>query len=157
MAARKSKETPVRAALLVDSYLRAGVQDRIGAVKQTHRSFFAGSLQGLFVDSLDLDAALECEYPSDNRWDYLLGHSGTSQVVGVEPHSARAGEITTVVRKRKAALRQLAAHFKPGARVSKWIWVASGRVQFADTERVRRQLDQNGIKFSGAHQLAKFL
>jgi hypothetical protein len=35
--------------------------------------------------------------------------------------------------------------------------VASGKVHFADTEKARLRLDQNGIKFVGTRVLAKHL
>jgi len=156
MAARK-KNTPVRLALRDDSALHKGVRDRTGAVKTTHRSHLAENVRESFGDSLDLDAALQQDHPNENRWDYLLGHTPSGQVVGVEPHSAREDEITTVINKRRAALQQLVAHLKPRARVSRWIWVASGKVRFADTEKVRRRLDQNGITFAGARVVPKHL
>jgi 6-phosphogluconate dehydrogenase len=37
----------------------------------------------------------------------------------------------------------------PQARIAAWLWVASGKVHFADTEKVRRRLDQSGIEFVG--------
>ena len=86
-----------------------------------------------------------------------LGHAPSSSAIGLEPHSAKTDEIDTVIRKRRAALDQLAAHLKPGALVSDWLWVASGDVHFADTERARRRLDQLGIRFVDKRVLAKHL
>jgi hypothetical protein len=159
MAARKKKsqETPVRKALQETSTLRESVSDGIGAVEKAQRAYFAADIRGTFGDSLDLDAALQQEHPSANRWDYLLGHSPSEEVVAVEPHSAKQDEITAVINKRKAAKQQLAAHLEPGAHVARWLWVASGKVQFADTEKARRRLDENGIEFVGKQVLAKHL
>jgi hypothetical protein len=154
---KKSKTTPIRRALLVNSALQTGVNDGIGAVKNTDRVLFAPDVRSSFSDSLDLDSALQRVYPGQNRWDYLLGHKPSDKVVAVEPHSAKQDEITTVINKRKAAKQQLAAHLKPGVRVAKWLWVASGKVYFADTEKVRLRLDQNGIEFAGKQVLAKHL
>jgi hypothetical protein len=156
MTARK-KKTPLRRALKVDSCLPAKVQDGIAAVEKAHRACFAEDIRGTFGDSLDLDAALQQDHQHENRWDYLLGHDPSEQIIAVEPHSAKQDQITTVINKRTAARQQLAAHLEPGARVARWIWVASGKVHFADTEKARRRLDQNGIEFAGGKVLAKHL
>jgi hypothetical protein len=159
MAGRKKRKnkTPVRQALKDGSVLQEKVSDGIGAVKKAHRRMLADDVRGTFGDSLDLDAALQAKHPGENRWDYLLGHNPSEQVVAVEPHSAKQDEITTVINKRKAAKDQLAGHLKPGARVSKWLWVASGKVYFADMEKTRFRLDQNGIEFVDKKVLAKHL
>ena len=156
MALSKQK-TPARRAPKVDSVLQGRVSDGIGAVKRAHRGYLAQDIRGAFGDSLDLDAALRQDHPDENRWDYLLGHIASQEVVGVEPHSARQGEVTTVINKQRAAKKQLAGHIETGARVSKWLWGASGKNHFADTEKARFRLDQNGIKFVGAKVLAKHL
>lgn len=154
---KKKNTTPVRAALESTSTLLPSVQDGLGAVKGAHRSHFAVDVRTAFDDSLDLDEALQSVHPNDNRWDYLLGHKATSEVIGVEPHSAKQDEISTVIQKRAAAKQQLTKHLKEGKRVSAWLWVASGRVHFADTEKARRRLDQNGIQFVGNKVMAKHL
>jgi hypothetical protein len=159
MAARKkkSKKTPVRQALKDGSSLQKQVKGSIGAVKRSHRAMLADDVKGSFGDSLDLDAALQKKHPGENRWDYLLGHNPSEQVVAVDPHSAKQDQITTVINKRRASKEQLIGHLKQGARVSKWLWVASGKVCFADTEKARFRLDQNGIEFVGKKVLTKHL
>lgn len=157
MAARTRMRTPIRHALRDNSTLHRIIEDGIGAVIGSHRNYLALTIRGAFGDSLNLDAAFRRARPNENRWDYLLGHTASKLVVGIEPHSAKDDEITTVINKRSAAMRQLAGHFKHGAKVSKWIWVASRTVRFADTEIARRRLDQNGIAFAGAQVLAKHL
>ena len=87
----------------------------------------------------------------------MLGHEPSGELVAVEPHSAKQDEITTVIKKRSAAREQLKDHLREGARVTKWLWVASGKVHFADTEKVRRLLDQNGIEFVGTKVAMKHL
>jgi hypothetical protein len=110
-----------------------------------------------FEDSLDLDQALKEEYPEDARWDYLLGHGASGNVVALEPHSAKNDQISTVIQKRTAARIQLRDHTKDGSTISHWYWVASGRVDFAPTEKAIRLLDQNGITFVGRRLLPKHL
>jgi hypothetical protein len=118
---------------------------------------FGDGVREAFDDSLDLDEAMRPGHDQENRWDYLLGHGASREVIGLEPHSARGDQVGTVIGKRKAAMTQLTGHLKTGARVSRWLWVASGRVLFADTERARRRLDQHGIQFVGTRLLQKHL
>lgn len=154
---REAKRTPVRGALKEDSSLRASVQDGIGAVERSHRDYFDAQVRRAFADSLDLDKALEQGREQENRWDYLLGHAPSGQVVAVEPHSAKDEEIDTVINKRVAAREQLRDHLRNGAVVAKWLWVASGKVRFAATEKTARRLDQNGIEFVGKLVTGKHL
>lgn len=114
-------------------------------------------MRAAFGDSLALDDAMLAGHEQENRWDYLLGHTASGAVVGLEPHSAKQDQISTVVNKRRAAKEQLEDHLRPGQMVSRWYWVASGDVHFADTERLRFQLDQNGIEFIGKRLLPKHL
>lgn len=117
----------------------------------------AGEIRGEFDDSLDLDQALQPGHPRENRWDYLLGRVTGREVIALEPHSAKQDEVSTIIRKKKAALAQLAGHWKQGKGVGRWIWVASGKVQFADTEKAKLRLAQEGILFVGGKVLSKHL
>lgn len=123
------------------------VADGLGAVRKTDRNCFDMTIRQTFVDSLDLDKAMQLGHEQANRWDYLLGHAPSDNVVAVEPHSAKHDEITTVINKRTAAREHMKEHLRDGARIAKWLWVASGKVYFADTEKARRRLDQHGIEF----------
>lgn len=155
---RKTKmHTPIRVALVPPSSLQSHVHDGLGAIETRHRRYIEGSLRTDFADSLDLDGAMRSGHDQESRWDYLLGYAPTTKVVGLEPHSAREGEISIVIAKRRAASDQLRLHLKAGARIEAWLWVASGRVYFADTEKTRRRLDQNGIRFVGARVHRKHL
>jgi len=154
---KAATKTPLRAALLTQSSLRPLVVNGIGAVEAAHRDYFEPGIRSTFSDSIDLDAALKKGHSQENRWDYLLGHLPSGQVVAVEPHSAKQDEITTLIKKRDAARQQLKDHLRDDVRIVKWLWVASGKVQFADTEKARRLLDQNGIEFVGTKVLEKHL
>jgi hypothetical protein len=149
--------TPVRRALREDSPLQPRVVDGLGAVESTHRDCFDNGIRDQFADSLDADKAFAEGHENENRWDYLLGHKPSTEVIAVEPHSAKQDEVSTVIRKRKAAHEQLRLHLRNGAKISKWLWVASGKVHFADTEKTTRILDQNGIEFVGKTVKAKHL
>jgi len=153
----RTKNTPIRTALRPASSLQANVRDGLGAVESGHKPYLADEVRSAFADSLELDEAMLAGREREHRWDYLLGHASSQHVIGLEPHSAKDDEVGRVIEKRKAALRQLEPHLKPGAKVHAWLWVSSGRVQFADTEKTRRRLDQHGIQFVGTQARAKHL
>ncbi len=149
--------TPVRAALKPESKLLTQVKDGLGALDGSHKAYFDGSIRASFADSLNLDEAVRHGHDTENRWDYLLGHAPTRLVLAVEPHTANTHEIKNLIKKRAAALNQLREHLRDGARVTKWLWVASGKVDFAATEKARLRLDQAGIEFVGTRVMAKHL
>jgi hypothetical protein len=100
-------------------------------------------------DSIDLDAAARDEFPEANRWDYVLSVPAMSQIVAIEPHSAKDSEVSVVIAKKKHAVDYLRAHLQDGYRVARWLWVSHGPVGFSRMERARRRLDQHGIEFAG--------
>ena len=133
------------------------MQDGLGAVKAEHHAYLDEELRSEFADSLELDESLRAGREQENRWDYLLGHSPTAVVIAVEPHHATQDQISTIVAKKRAARDQLQSHLRPAALIMSWLWVASGKVHFADTEKARRRLDQHGIQFVGRKVLRKHL
>lgn len=114
----QAKYTPIRAALSPDSSLESSVEDGLGAVEKGHKNYIDAALRSDFADSLELDEAMRPGHEKEHRWDYLLGHTSSSEVIGLEPHSAKDDEISTLIEKRKSALRQLQPHMKAGAKES---------------------------------------
>jgi hypothetical protein len=149
--------TPIRAHLREESSLQPLVEDGLGAVESSHRGYLAAEIRPLFADSLNLDEGVRAEHAQSNRWDYLLGHGESGQVIGVEPHSARSDQVSVVIAKRDAAKRHLRGHLRPQVVISEWIWVASGRVDFAPYDRAKLRLDQAGIRFVGGQVKVKDL
>jgi hypothetical protein len=151
--------TPVRELLLESSRLRKLVCDGLDALSTDDKKRFDEQLRTRFADSLELDAAMlaDSRYKVAHRWDYLIGDAATQLVIALEPHSARSDQVSTVIAKRAAAKDQLKPHLRNGARIAAWLWVASGDVQFADTDKERRRLDEAGITFVGKRVLAKHL
>lgn len=147
MSGKNKTVTPIRGTLQSGSTLLALVEENLGAVKPIHRSYLAESIKPAFADSLEIDENLKAGRDQVNRWDYLLGFAAGACVVGLEPHSAKDDQVMTVIRKKQRAQEQLRPHFRDGAKVAEWYWVASGKNRFLDTERTRRLLDQNGIRF----------
>ena len=154
---RRQAVTTLRSSLRDDSSLQSSVRDGLGAVETADRNLFEASIRASFDDSLNFDEAMREGHEQENRWDYLLGHALSRQVVAVEPHSAKQDEISTVVKKLAAAKEHARPHLKDGIKVSRWLWVASGNIQFASTEKVVLQLAQKGIDFVGRRVLAKHL
>lgn len=150
-------KTPLRAAFNEESSLHPLIKDGLGAVISSHRKYFDEGIRPSFADSLDVDRALRLGREQENRWDYLLGHEPSGRVIGVEPHSAENSEISTVIKKLASARRQLQGHLRDGKLVSRWLWVASGKVQFVPMERATLRLAQNGITFVGAKVKKKHL
>ena len=149
--------SPLRSILESTSGLLERLQGGLGAVQSRDRNYIEEEIRPEFCESIELDEAFREGHDREHRWDYLLGHGPTSAVVALEPHSAKDDEVSQVIAKRRAALDQLRGHLKPSGRVAVWLWVASGRVQFADTEKARRTLDQNGIQFVGTKVLRRHL
>ena len=154
---KSDKKTPVRDSLRKGSTLIPLVCDGLGALENSDRQCFDKAIRGTFSDSLYLDKAMEKAHSKSNRWDYLLGHKPSGTVVAVEPHKAKDDQITKVINKRRKALEQIKGHLRDGVQVKKWLWVASGKVHFANTEKDIRRLDQNGIEFVGRQITAKNL
>jgi hypothetical protein len=147
MSGKNETGTPVRGTLRSGSTLLPLVEDNLGAMEPSHRSYLVDTIKPEFADSLEVDSNLSAGREQENRWDYLLGHRDLACVIGLEPHSAKDEAVQTVIRKKQRAQEQLRPHFRDGAKVAEWYWVASGKNRFLDTEKTRRLLDQNGIRF----------
>lgn len=154
---RLGRTTVLRRALREDSSLQSAVCDGLGAIQTAHRDYFDEHIRETFADSIDVDEAMRPGREQEHRWDYLLGHGPSSELVAVEPHSAKHDEISTIIRKKEAAREYLRFHLRNGFDVHRWLWVASGNVYFADTEKAAIRLAHNGIKFVGKRVMAKHL
>jgi len=142
---------------LAKSSLLPLVEDGLQALAKAHRLRLATDVATAIGDSLDIDEAFKPGHEQDNRWDYLLGHTPSGALVAMEPHSARTGEITTVIKKATAARAELRAHLNEGVRVATWLYVASGKNHFADTEKAVLRLSQSGITFVSGDVQARHL
>jgi hypothetical protein len=149
--------TPVRKSLKSGSFLLPLVQSGLGGLTSIDKDRIEAGLRSQFADSLDLDAAMRKAHPHDNRWDYLLGHAPTDSVVALEPHSANTSEVSVVIKKKESAQQHLKGHLKAGAKVRKWIWVASGATHILQFSKAKTQLAQSGITLAGKQVLASHL
>jgi hypothetical protein len=139
----------LEAALKEESSLHEHVQPGLGAFEKKDVKLIAEAERPRVGDSLDLDAATKDEDPEANRWDYVLSIPDLSEILGIEPHTAKDSEISVVIAKKRHATQYLRTHLKDRHRVARWIWVSHGTVGFSRMDRARRRLDQNGIQFAG--------
>ncbi|MBI2601904.1 MAG: hypothetical protein HYW48_02510 [Deltaproteobacteria bacterium] len=130
-----------------NSELIASVKRGRNAINRSHNNLLDNDLR--ILDSLNLDEATRQRYPQDHRWDYLVSSSNPQILIGIEPHSAISKEVKVVIQKRRNALRFLSDHLRNGQFISKWFWVASGRVGFSNSGKDARLLHKNGIIFAG--------
>lgn len=142
---------------LEGSYLAAAIQGGIQAIPSDKRKHLAESVRSDFLDSLDLDEATRERHPTDARWDYLIGHAPSSQLVAIETHSAETSQVSRVIQKRTASLGHLRGQLRAGHHVAAWYWAASGRVDFVPHEKTVIRLSENGIEFVGGRLEAKHL
>lgn len=142
-------------AVLPHSYLRAAVVKGSSAIRKDHRALIATKELARIWDSLNFDSATQGLYPEENRWDYFVSVSGCELIVGIEPHSASDSEVSVIIRKKNHAAAVLQDQLAPGARVSRWYWVASTKIRFGRMERSTRQLNRAGITFVG-NRIASF-
>lgn len=142
---------------LKGSYLESGICPGIQALPAGNRKHVSEALRPEFRDSLDLDAATRPRYPTDARWDYLLGHRSTEQVIAIETHSAHTSEVSLVIEKRAAARRHLSDQLRPGETIAAWYWVASGPANFSPFDKIVNRLNQHGIQFVGGRLESKHL
>jgi hypothetical protein len=136
-------------ALLPTSAFQPEVQTGMGAFIAADRNLIVLDQRQRIGDSLDLDRAMRRNFPNENRWDYVFSVSDAKKLLALEPHSAKDGEIRVVIAKKRNAATELRRHLKPQHRVSEWLWVSHGRTSFSKTEKARRQLAQEGIRYVG--------
>jgi hypothetical protein len=157
MVKKTVRKTPVRNVLDETSDLLPSVGNGLAAIDAAHRDLFDRAIRSSFADSLDLDRATKQGREEESRWDYLLGYEPSDEIVAVEPHSAKDGQVQAVVKKRVAARGHLKDHLRKGATIRRWLWVSAGKVHFANTEKTTLLLLQNGIEFVGSRITAKQL
>jgi hypothetical protein len=151
------RSRPLSSGVAPTSPLRARIDAGISALSTQDRSLLHAEVRVRFSESLDLDSALQSQYPNDHRWDYLLGDSHTSSIVAIEPHTADTKEVSEVIKKKRAALQHLSGHLNPNTRVRKWIWVTRGTVRIVPFDKARLRLDQEGITLAGRCVTTKHL
>lgn len=86
--------------------------------------------------SVDIDGCTALKYPNDSRWDYVFAYKG--EAFFVEVHSAKTGEVRTVIKKLQW-LRKWLNNKAPGINILKssavpsFYWVQSNNFQIPKT------------------------
>lgn len=87
--------------------------------------------------SIDIDKALESEYPNENRWDYCIGVRRTTHsdsLVWVEVHPANSSSVSAMLAKAKWLKSWLKSSGRPLTVLCPGRldlrWVPTGRVGF---------------------------
>ena len=101
--------------------------------------------------SVDLDSALQSQFPNDPRWDYGVGYRGVNSqretVYWIEIHPANSREINTVLKKLhwlKDWLQQYAPDLN---RMKKdFFWISSGKTTLSPTAPRMKKLAEAGLR-----------
>lgn len=100
-------KTAVQSTPSVSDAYQPGIQ----ALHAEHRKGVRNAT--LATGSIDLDAALQRQFPSSHRWDYGIGLPGTKKaerVMWLEVHHAASGETERVIKKLQALKSWLEEH-----------------------------------------------
>jgi hypothetical protein len=104
--------------------------------------------------SVNIDAALQEQYPGDPRWEYGIGHQPANldaeMVYWVEIHPANSREVNIVLQKLawlKKWLRESGPRLNALRR--EFIWVSSGRTSFTLSAPQRKQFVLQGLQHRG--------
>lgn len=99
--------------------------------------------------SVNLDECTKKIYPSQNRWDYIVGYQ--KKIYFFEIHPASSSHIDTMINKKKWLMDWVN---KNGKIIKNHIggqkayqWIATGRVGITRNSSQARKLAQNGITF----------
>jgi len=109
--------------------LKPGLQ----AIKKGEgRGRIVADVQERLLGSAAVDDDCQPAYPSDHRWDYVIGYQRTSKAIAyfVEVHSAETSEVSTMAKKLRWLRDFLleASQKKLAALDREYHWVASGRI-----------------------------
>lgn len=120
------------------------LQSGLQALQPAERAKIDVSNPRALKGSVDIDTCTKTKYPTEPRWDYVIGHQ--ESVYYVEFHPAYAKEVNTVLAKRQW-LRQWQNNTPLSALQGKstYHWIASGDIGITPGSRYSRQLAQHGI------------
>jgi hypothetical protein len=139
-------ESAVKASPQVRDHFRNGLQ----ALAKGHRSCLS-ELTSACLGSVEIDEAVRSRYPSDSRWDYVVGVGLTSGelAVFIEVHSATTSEVSVVIRKKEWLEKTWLEHSdqlelkKLPRRI---FWVPSGRYDVPPNSPQSKRMVLNGLK-----------
>lgn len=97
--------------------------------------------------SVDIDRATIVKYPQESRWDYLFSYKG--KIYFVEVHSAKTGEVKTILKKLQW-LKDWLHNQAPEINIAKadqpFYWIQSKGFSIPQTSSQYRIIVQSGLK-----------
>ncbi|NPA41276.1 MAG: hypothetical protein GXO18_03285 [Aquificae bacterium] len=100
-------------------------REGLKAINKKDRKKIRVSEGGNIDGSVNLDSCLKEQYPTDNRWDYIVGYKGI--VFFIEVHSAENIRNIDEIYKKLTWLKNWKS-YTPFKNDNRFIWIASGRV-----------------------------
>ncbi len=88
-------------ALQKHSKLKHCTKNGLGAIKGSDKAKFKLSNTRKPQCSVDIDSCLKSDFPSENRWDYLVVVSDAIEGYFVEVHPAYTSEVLTMIKKKE--------------------------------------------------------
>ena len=90
---------PSKFQLAVDKDLPGAYCSGLGAIKGSDRSKFDFLKDTRKINgSADIDTTVKKQFPTDNRWDYVVGYNGKAYFFEVHPMTE--GEVATLIAKK---------------------------------------------------------
>ena len=130
----------------------------VRALKKGHRKCVECSDANRLTGSVDLDSELQQvpEHANASRWDYGIGYrpkNGPEQAVWVEVHSAKASEVSAVLKQLQGlrvwpngeGVEQLRQMTDAAGKDIRFVWVASGGANIPRNSRQYQQLNMSEI------------
>ena len=126
----------------------------LGALRGADRRRVDAEDPRRLTGSVDIDSALQAEFPDEPRWDYAIGHRPSNLAAEiaywVEVHPASAGEVKVVLQKLvwlKTWLPNLAPSLS--AMRKAFIWVSSGKTSFTLSSPQQKRFALLGLPHKG--------
>lgn len=140
-----------------DLTLREGMQ----AISSVNREKIIPDNTRSLTGSVDMDKDLRELFPTEHRWDYVVGYNGSDGIEKayfIEVHPAETSEITCVIRKvqnlRAWAERNAADLWNMNAK-KEIHWLSSGRYNLRFNDSHLRKLALAGVGSPKRHLVLK--
>ena len=120
-------------------------KDGLNSIDGVYKSYFKCKDTRKIEGSIDIDKCLKQDYPSSNRWDYLIGYKG--HYYFVEVHGGSTSDISVVIAKKSWLISWLREQSSPILkREYSFHWVTTKHVTIRKGSPQQRKLNASGIK-----------
>jgi len=116
------------------------------AISRSYKKYF--DFQSTINGSIDVDKCFKQEYPSDNRWDYLVLNNSEIEGYFVEIHPASTGEVFTMIAKKQWLIKEIIKQYYNNIsnKRYKMVWIATNGIHITKNSSQMRKLIQHGLK-----------